>query len=405
MKPKKIITLLLSFIIKNIAIFLSIGLVIVISSLLISCENEKTPSLSSAETIATAAEKKSSKNKEQSPSKIKKFVIFTYQDPMAGMEAFSMLIPKGWKAEGSISWSPNPALPTQSHFRFYDPTGQAELNIFPTQAFFWTDNQVFLYTNPPGSLRFGTLVAKPVDLRTAFINFIIPQFRGNVGGLRIIAATDLPELSELAKGVPVQGVKSSALGGKIRIEYQQSEEEIYAAVSQFVMYQPASLQTSSYFINYWYIDYVFSLKAEKSKLDLNSDVFQTMLYSLKVNSRYFAKVANVKEMLAQMVIQNIQAVGRMGEMIARAGSEIRSDQQRAWEHRQATQDRIARNFSDYVRGVERYNDPHSGKEVELPSGYGHAWSNNLGEYIVTDSPSYNPNIGSNLRWKKLPSAD
>jgi len=26
---------------------------------------------------------------------------------------------------------------------------------------------------------------------------------------------------------------------------------------------------------------------------------------------------------------------------------------------------------------------------------------NLGEYIVTDNPSYNPNIGFNLHWEQL----
>ncbi len=76
-------------------------------------------------------------------------------------------------------------------------------------------------------------------------------------------------------------------------------------------------------------------------------------------------------------------------------------QQRDWERRQEVKDRIVQNFSDNIRGVERYNDPHSGNEVELPSGYGNAWSNNLGEYIVTDSPSYNPNVGSNLHWEPM----
>lgn len=103
-----------------------------------------------------------------------------------------------------------------------------------------------------------------------------------------------------------------------------------------------------------------------------------------------------------MVIQGIHAVGRIGDMIARADSEMRADQQQAWEQRQQAQDRIAQNISDYVRGVERFNDPFTGQEVELPSGYGYAWANNLGEYVVTSSPGYNPNIGSNLHWEPLP---
>ena len=64
-------------------------------------------------------------------------------------------------------------------------------------------------------------------------------------------------------------------------------------------------------------------------------------------------------------------------------------------------DRVIRNFSDNIRGVERYNDPFSGNEVELPSGYGNAWANNLGEYIITESPSFNPNVGSNLNWQQI----
>jgi hypothetical protein len=80
---------------------------------------------------------------------------------------------------------------------------------------------------------------------------------------------------------------------------------------------------------------------------------------------------------------------------------MREEQQRDWERRQQAQDRIVQNFSDNIRGVERYNDPHTGNDVELPSGYGHAWANNLGELIVTDSPSYNPNSGSNLHWEQM----
>ena len=64
-------------------------------------------------------------------------------------------------------------------------------------------------------------------------------------------------------------------------------------------------------------------------------------------------------------------------------------------------DRLVDNFSDHVRGVERFHDPHADKEVELPAGYGTAWANDLGEYVVTDSPSYNPNVGSNLHWEEM----
>jgi hypothetical protein len=324
---------------------------------------------------------------------------------MTGMEAFRMLMPKGWRAEGSITWAANPALPAQSRFRFFNPAGTEELNLLPSQAYFWTDNRMFLTTNPPGSLRFGTLVAQPVDLRTAFARVIIPGTRGKVSGLWIGEEKEVAELTQIARGGPVQGVQASARGGKIRIGYveksRQFEEEIYAAVSQFVTHLPGSAYSPPYFINYWHIDYVFSFRAEKGRLDSHSRVFQTMIYSIRVNPRWFAKVVNVKEMLAQQAIQGIKAVGRIGDMVARAGSSMREEQQRDWERRQQAKDRIVQNFSDNIRGVERYSDPFAGKEVELPSGYGNAWANNLGEYVVTESPSFNPNVGSNLHWERL----
>jgi hypothetical protein len=39
--------------------------------------------------------------------------------------------------------------------------------------------------------------------------------------------------------------------------------------------------------------------------------------------------------------------------------------------------------------------------VELPSGYGHAWANNLGEYILTEDPNFDPNVQSNLHWEPM----
>jgi hypothetical protein len=333
------------------------------------------------------------------------FVTYKYIDPMTGMEAFRLLIPKEWRAEGSITWSQNPALPAQARFQFSNPKGTEEFNLFPTQAYFWTNNQMALATNPPGSLRFGTLVMSPIDLNAAFTRVIIPQARSGVSGLRTIKAHEVPELATIARGQPVQGVRSYASAGKMRIEYGENgrpmEEEIYAAVSQFVTDLPGSALSPGYFINYWYIDYVFSFRAGKNRLDSQARVFQTMLYSMKVNPQWFAKVANVREMMAQNAIRGIQATGRIGDMVARAGSNLREDQMRDWERRQQANDRVIENFTDNIRGVERFNDPFAEKEVELPSGYGRAFANNLGEYIVTDSPSYNPNIGSNLHWEEL----
>ena len=327
------------------------------------------------------------------------FTTYRYVDPMTGLEAFRLLIPKQWKVEGRITWSANPALPAQSHFRVFDPGSAAQFELFPTQAYFWTDNRMFLQTNPPGSLRFGTFVAQPMDFVTAVNRIVLPNFRPAAGAVQPGRQVRVPELEQLARGNPIPGLKVNVEGAKIRFNYQESgnrfDEELYAVVSQYIT------PMQGYYINYWYLDYVFSFRAPTGRLDGYAKLFQTMLFSMTVNPQWFAKVVNTKEMLAQANIQQIQATGRIGRMIAQAGSDMRADQQAAWEQRQQVKDRIVNNFCDHIRGVQRYNDPFSGKQVELPSEYRYAWANNSGEYIVTDSPSYNPNVGSNINWEQI----
>ncbi len=56
-----------------------------------------------------------------------------------------------------------------------------------------------------------------------------------------------------------------------------------------------------------------------------------------------------------------------------------------------------------MRGVDEYYNPVEQRNVELPSGYGNAWLNGNGEYIVTDSLNFNPNVELNGNWQRLES--
>jgi hypothetical protein len=76
----------------------------------------------------------------------------------------------------------------------------------------------------------------------------------------------------------------------------------------------------------------------------------------------------------------------------------------AWENYQVSSDRINRQFSEYVRGVETYQNPYESRSVELPSGYQDVWANAKGEYILSDSPNFNPNVGSTQNWQRLTNA-
>jgi hypothetical protein len=80
---------------------------------------------------------------------------------------------------------------------------------------------------------------------------------------------------------------------------------------------------------------------------------------------------------------------------------MRSENLAQFEQRSNVYDKVAQMHSDNILGIDRYFDPYEGREVELPSGYNHVWCNNLGEYVLTDNPNYNPNVGDNLSWQPL----
>jgi hypothetical protein len=105
--------------------------------------------------------------------------------------------------------------------------------------------------------------------------------------------------------------------------------------------------------------------------------------------------------MAQRQIQHIHNIGQIGQMYAQAGSQMRQQNLNDWSARQKTYDRLSTDWSREIRGVDAFFDPHRQEVVELPSGYGQAWANNLGEYILTDNPNFNPNLDSNLHWEPI----
>jgi len=353
---------------------------------------------------------KTSKQAESSSKQMGKtirFKPFRYIDNQGiGIEAFQILIPSDWKFDGGIRWVlDNPGMPAVASFRVMNEKGKEEFEVFPNQPFFWTNNQMTLSMFPAGSRYFGNEVRPPVRPIEALKKIVIPRFRQNVTGLRIVNELPLPELAKaLGAGKQIHpSVSVSAGAGKVRIEYNRSgvpmEEEIYCVVELFSF--PIQTMMGTVTNTNWYIDYIFSFKSEKGKLEANSKIFQTIAYSFKLNMQWFSKYNQVVEYLVKRQIQQIQSVGQLSRIISQTSNEISDMSMQSYYQRQEVNDRIADNFSQYIRGVEKYYDPIEQKTVELPSGYNNVWTNNLGEYILSDSPSFNPNIGSNLNWQKI----
>ncbi len=335
-----------------------------------------------------------------------KFKRYSYIDQQGtGAEAFSFLMPEGWKFSGGLIWLlDNPAMPATAAIKVTSPGGTEEWEGFPNQPFWWSTNQGLLSLNPVGSRYFGNEVAPPVDAQQAIRQIILPRFRKNTLNLRIIEEQHLPELAKaVGAGKQQPGIEVSADGAKIKIEYTSNgravEEEIYCVVEYYTF--PIQSWSGVTYNTNWTVDYIFSMKAEKGKLQSASPIFQTITYSFQINPNWYNKYVQLVEYLIRQQIQQIHDIGQLSRMLAQQSDQMRQDNLQSWYDRQAVGDKIAEDFSDYVRGVDRYYDPFKEQAVELPTGYDNAWVNSLGEYIISPDPDFNPNIGSNLNWQSM----
>jgi len=317
-----------------------------------------------------------------------------------GLEVFQMLVPQGWQFQGGVRWLlENPSMPATLACLVSNPQGPEAFEVLPNLNFTWRSGGM----PPLGSKLFGAEVHQPVNIHDAFHKFILPRYRSAVKDLRIIKEEPLPDLPRMARSEAAISPFGRAEGGRVRLAYtlngNQLEEEIYGVVEVFRV--PVQTLFSTMEVTTWFIDYIFSFRTGSGNLDNMADLFEVMIRSLKTNPEWYAAFKSIVQYLGQAQIQRIHHIGQIGQIYAQVGSQIRAQNLNDFYARQATYDRLSTDWSRAIRDVDAYYDPNRGETVELPAGYGHAWANNLGEYIVTEATDFNPNIGSNQNWTEM----
>jgi hypothetical protein len=323
-----------------------------------------------------------------------------------GVEAVRLLIPADWAFEGGVQWRmASPVMPASIAFRAYNPQGPEAFELFPSILCYWTNNPMLTSMVPPGGVYYGAEVRPPLPALQALQELVVPRYRGAMPGLQLAQREHLPELArELRTGSPVDtSAVTESDGGRVRIRYQQGgrgvDEDIFGIVEHSRQAMPTMMGMMEQI--FWIVDYVYSFRATAGTLEGLSDTFVPILRSLRLNPAWYARYRQVSQFMIQNQIQQIQHVGQISQIISRTGDQISDMVMEGYNQRQATLDRLSAQFSQAVRGVDEYRSPFGDRGVELPGGYRHAWANALGEYVVTDDPNFDPNVGSTQNWEPL----
>ncbi|HTS51467.1 MAG TPA: hypothetical protein VMH05_26145 [Bryobacteraceae bacterium] len=329
-----------------------------------------------------------------------------------GGEAYRILVPAGWRIEGSVMWKNGASDPAAPWVRLIGPARQ-EIGILPPTTFVW--NPQFGPRYHPGSFINGAEVQPLLDPVQCIKTIIIPRYLRNLDNADLVSQQPLPELAQAGRlKYPQPAYQNAAFqAGKMRFEYVENgvtmQEDVYVLTAAV---QIRSGQTAT---TLWEPDEIRYSKAPKGTLDAQLPLFETAMFSLRPNLPWWARVQEVSEELARLQAQmGNSAASRAVQQQANAADRIYTERKLAqggkpisdaliqrYRNHQAVMDRINQTWDGAIRQVEIYRNPTSGENSELPSGYSAAWVNKNGDYMVSGSANYDPNSASNGGWTRL----
>jgi len=344
-----------------------------------------------------------------------RFQTFSVMDDprhVAG-EAYRILVPAGWRIEGSVIWKNGAADPAAPWIKLMGPSGR-EIGILPPTTFVWNP-QLLGPRYHPGSFYSGNEVQPPMlDPAQCIKSIIIPRYQRNLDNADVVKQEPLPELVQAGRlKYPQPSYKDAVFqAGKLRFEYVENgvpmEEDVY------VLTAAVPFRAGQTVGALWQPDEIRYSKAPKGTLDAQLPLFETAMYSLRPNLPWWARVQEVSQELgrlqtqtsgsaaAQAMQQQAAAADRLytERKLAQNGNPISDALIQRYRSRQAIMDRVNQAWDGASR-VEAYRNPASGENIELPSGYGTGWVNKNGDYLVTGSPDYDPNSASSGGWTRL----
>jgi hypothetical protein len=343
------------------------------------------------------------------------------------VEAFSVLLPKGWQHENEVIWNLPGAACAGTYQRLSAQSADKTymLQIFPDAAFNWTTNQQLLefYRNN-GSASSTCATLEPMDAEQYIRNIFITEI-GNPAVLDIkpnqIVAQELRQINEKAAremGMYSHGQMQfypSAVVAEVR--WQDGTKGyiiVGATVAELLV---PNNYTGTYVKNYTTIVTKRTVfKYSSSNNEEAQKLLSVIMSSFRSNPTWSNTINNFWKEVRQK--KQIDHVGRLevldgqtrqkGADAIRKGEERLNEmdtQMRSWERQQNSQDRMHTEFIKTIRGVENFRDA-TGK-YEMTAGYEHVWSRSDGSsFVMSNNSNLDPAfLFKDQSWKQMKKVD
>ena len=236
--------------------------------------------------------------------------------------------------------------------------------------------------------------------------------------VQILEEEHLPQLAaSLRQGSPEAGPPPSSDGARVRLRYtiegRPLIEDVFCVVSSVTTQTGFGLLAEEQV--HWVAESLFAFRAEEGRIDTMTRASMASVRSLRMNPQWFVayqaesqrilqeRIA-MQRMLQQMAAQQRASFQRQMHRlsdVSRTLSDTSDMIMAGYESRSASYDHMSESWSEAMRGVDSWSSGSGGSSVELPGGYEHAWTNGLGEYVLTDSSFLDPNQVAAGNWQVM----
>jgi hypothetical protein len=322
-----------------------------------------------------------------------RFNTLHYLDRLCtGLEAFSMLLPRGWTFNGGLLWSPNSSMMPASAGWLVSGLNHVEVRAIPGQAFIWTNLRTIQIGFPIGSMYLGAVSCPPLSPADVLKKMIVPSLRGDVAYPLVVEEEHVPIDGTLGFDAQFDTyTSSSAYGNKLRLEYEQNgremEEEIFCTVNNFEFMMPQQDGEVEYMI--WMADNIHSFRAEKGTLDGFSGAFQVMMHSFRLNPLWFDRYNRIVRFLKDHQTDRFSSARQVNDAVESINIHRYANME-SYRQRQEVFHWIAEKVGCKKPRTDEYYDPIQETSVRLPCGYGGAWTNGAGEYALSGDDYFTP---------------
>ncbi|WP_020472486.1 hypothetical protein [Zavarzinella formosa] len=322
----------------------------------------------------------------------------TVRDPMVNdMVAGTLLKPKGWKFDGGMKWYPDAWHQVCFEGKVTDPDSLTQLEFLPWCACVWFTKPVFPLQ--PMTNYMGSVVLKPMAPSEVIEKITIPDSRKGLN-VRVVGHHDMPEIAKFFAKIAGTNVKAT----RSRIEYTVGRQTVHEDIYLILSYSSFDIGGGNISTIWGPVVPPFAIRAAKEDLDAVTPAMLASVHSGWLNPKWADEVGYVKSLFMKRMRLGIEDAGKLSKQISANNDYIIGLMREARAAKNASEDRVFGNFSDYIRGVQPYAAP-GGGSVQLPSGYGNAWAGSDGTYLLSNEPNFDPNKTGRITWTAIKPVD